>query len=291
MEVCRRGDLGVGGFAFEHDDVVSGVLRHRRVVREILPPVRRGTPMRLQDQVEGESLRRLDGAKLRPIRRAHDALALTHGLDRVEDRAARYGSPEVSRVGKRPRDQGVRHEGPGAVMDQDKVARRNGFMSSTAAAERFEPRPYAVLPRGTPDHGLCQSLHVSRSQGRHYAFEQGTIVRVDDRDDRSDVGAAKKGEERARQQWLASKRPVLLGQAVAGSRAASCGDDEHVTLIRHRERGSSVFPVSRFLPPASNRRHVRVAWGKGTVAQCLRLTKIKAGPPMIRKAAEALFGR
>ncbi len=121
-------------------------------------------------------------------------------------------------------------------MDQNELPRRIATLRGCTAVESFEPGANAILSGGTSDHRLCKTPDVGPLQGRQHLIEQDAIVRVNDRDDRRDIGTAEEGEKRASQQWLARQRPILLGQAITGSRPASRGNNQHMASIRHPNR-------------------------------------------------------
>ncbi len=104
-EVFVRGELHVGGFSLEGDDLEPGPFRKCGIVGEIVPARRRGTPVRIQYSVESKGLRRLHKPQLRAVERAgHDAGGID-GLDRIGDRDGRNGCAGLRRGFDRPRDQ------------------------------------------------------------------------------------------------------------------------------------------------------------------------------------------
>ena len=59
----------VAGFAFEYADAMAGPFGERGIVGETFKAGRGGAPMRIENEIEGESLRRLHDAQPAAIER------------------------------------------------------------------------------------------------------------------------------------------------------------------------------------------------------------------------------
>ncbi len=146
-EVVVGGELHVGGFSLEGDDLEPGPFGQRGIVGEIVPARRCGAPVRIQYGFEGERLRRLHEAQLRAVDRAgHDARGID-GLDRVGDRDGRNGCAVLSAQPSIARAiNALRGKRPGRVVDQHHVGLGRG-QRLQAGADRGLPRRAARYRR------------------------------------------------------------------------------------------------------------------------------------------------
>ena len=133
-KILRRGELHVGGLAFEGRDRHASPFGERGVIGEVVAGGRLRAPVRLEDRRKAKGLRRLHGAKLSAVEGAGDARRRVHGLDRVGERQHRHRRTALLRRGNRAGDQGGRRKRPRRIVDQHDVGLVRGH--------RFKPGPY-----------------------------------------------------------------------------------------------------------------------------------------------------
>ena len=88
--------LHVAGFAFEHADAMAGPFGERGIVGEVLEAGGGGAPMRIENEIEGESLRRLHHAQPAAVERfGHHrrGIDLLHGVGDGDRREPRRRQP------------------------------------------------------------------------------------------------------------------------------------------------------------------------------------------------------
>ena len=149
-EILVGRDLHVAGLAFEYADAMTGPFGERGVVGEILAPCRRRAAMRGEDQIEGESLRRLHDAQPVAVERFGDTRRIDR-LDGVGDGDAGTAAPPAW---------------PAAMARAIRAPVRNGraaswmrTMSGALPRKRLEPGAHRNLPRraaGTGGSSLSQ---------------------------------------------------------------------------------------------------------------------------------------
>ena len=100
---------------------MPGPGRDRPVVGEADDPCGGRPAMGVDEQVEAEGLRRLDGAQARSLRRRGDGAGRIDRGDGVGDRNARDRGAAIAGRGDGAIDQRRRDEGPGRIMDEDKL--------------------------------------------------------------------------------------------------------------------------------------------------------------------------
>ncbi len=135
-QVLHRRHLEIVGVAVEHVDGDAHPLGDGGVVGEIGAF---GAPVRGENEVELEGLRRLHGAQRRAVGSADDPTLGVDLLDRVGDRGPRHGGAVGYRRLDRAGDERGRGKRPRAVVDQRDV--------DGEIALRLEAEPHALLPR------------------------------------------------------------------------------------------------------------------------------------------------
>ena len=129
----------VAGFAFEHADAVAGPFGKRGVVGKAFEPGCGGAPMRIEDQIESESLRRLHDAQPAAVERFGDH---RRGVDRfhgVGDDDARHRGAGRLAGGDGAIDQSAAEKRARRVVNENELRR--------ARRERFEPGAHRRLSR------------------------------------------------------------------------------------------------------------------------------------------------
>jgi hypothetical protein len=138
-EVFGSRQFHVGNIAFKGRDRQSHPLGKRRVVREIIALVARGSAVRVQDRIEAEHLRRLCDAQPRALGGCFDVAAAVHKLDRVGNRNRRDRRAGARHGIDGARDQRLRDEGTCGVMNQNNVR--------LLRRDRLETGMHRFLPR------------------------------------------------------------------------------------------------------------------------------------------------
>ena len=159
-KIVIGGHLHVAGFALEHADAMAGPFGERGVVGEILKPGLGSAPMRLEDEIESESLRRLHDAKPAAVERFGDTAV---GVDRFFTVSAMAmpgtAAPVALAGGDGAVDQRAGQKRPRRVVDEHEVGR--------ARRQRLKPGAHRSLPRGAAGNRrqqICQSPRSPRDK-------------------------------------------------------------------------------------------------------------------------------
>ena len=205
-EVIRRGELHIGGFALEGADLDAGPFGQRRVIGEVLAPGGARPLMGLQQDREGERLRRLHQAKWRALDRSgHDAGRID-GLDRIGDRKCRNGSPAGPRSRDPARDQGRGRKRPRRIVHEHDVR--------PAGAQGLKSGTHRCLPGGAAEN------RIAHTQPGHRGVEKIGIVGVDHRLHHADTRMAHEPLQARTDDGLAADFPILLGACAASAEPA-----------------------------------------------------------------------
>ena len=120
-EIGRIGQLHIVGLSWKDEQGMTGPFGDRTIIGQRGHAGCCGAPVRGEDQLEIEGLRRLHGAQMRARGGLRHASAVVHCLDRVGDRHAGHGRAMLGRRGDRAVDQVRGGEGPRGIVDQHDV--------------------------------------------------------------------------------------------------------------------------------------------------------------------------
>jgi hypothetical protein len=218
-QVLRRGDLHVGALTLHDRDALAGGLHDGGVVRRASG----GGGVGGEEGAEEEALRRLRAREPLARNGARDG-AVRDALQRVGDGDGRDRRRRAGERGDDAVDQPVRHEGAGAVVDEDGGGR--------VCAHRLERGADARLPRLAPgDPGDTGSG----------CLEKRRIVGIDGGDHAADGRVRGKRRRRTLHDGAPAEGEELLRRLAAEAGAAAGGDDDGVDGVRNHRGGMSVL--------------------------------------------------
>ena len=210
--------------------MMAGPFGERGVVGEVIEFLFGRAPMRIDDQLEAERLRRLHHAQEAAIERlGHDRIAVDL-FHRVGNRDRGDGGAIVFAGRDRARDQRSRQKRPRRVMDEHQIGR-------CRRRQRLEPRMHRRLPcRAAGDGGHWANSFGAKCFGLEPFCRTAVkivIIGMNDRLHGADLRMAEKGGERRTNHRLSGYVPVLLGNFTTGALAPASGDNHSRDLARH----------------------------------------------------------
>ena len=214
-QILHRRHFHIIEFAVEDEDGVSSRLGDRRVVGQIGAG---GVAVRLEDQIEAESLRRLNRAKRRALGRGDDAPFAVDLFDRVGHRRRGHGGAVEPRRLDRPRDQFARSERSGAVVDQYEIRPQVRL--------RLEAVADAALPRRAAEDRRGQRARGGRGEAGDRRVVEIAIVGMNDDRRRQEFMRERQRLDRVADERPPRARQILLRDRPAEPRAPPRGDDD-----------------------------------------------------------------
>ena len=210
FDIFGGGDLAVLGAAGNNCDLDTRPLGHRRIVGQVDGAFRDRRPVRREDRLEIEALRRLDAPHAGPVDGALDQ-STRRMFQRVGNRQARHDAGMAVEPGNHMADQVARGEGPGAIVDQHFVG--------IVPGDRLDADAAGLLPGPAAND---RRLHGEAAGG---LGEHRFVAGGDHRLDMGDARMVGEGLERPPDQRLSADWLVLLRPFAARPQPRSAGHD------------------------------------------------------------------